>query len=453
MVKKDRVGFASKLGVILATAGSAVGLGNIWRFPYMTGENGGAAFILIYIACIIILGLPGMISEFIVGRHSASNAARSYRSLSNGTPWMVIGYIGVFTSMLILGFYSVVAGWCVQYLFASILEQLQGNPEFVKAYFADFSSDPLLPSLWAIAFIIITHLVVSRGIRDGIEKASKLMMPLLFLLLVIIVVASCMLPGAGKGIEFLLKPDFSKLDTGVFLKALGQAFFSLSLGTACLCTYASYFGRKTNLAKSAVQISLLDTMVAILAGLMIFPAAFSVGINPDSGPSLVFITLPNVFHQAFSSMPVAGYVVSVFFYALMCLAALTSTISMHEIGTAFFHEELKLSRRGGAWIVTTVCCVIAVLCSLSIGAVDGLKVFGLSLMDSLDQLTAQILMPLGAFLTCLFVGWYVPKKIVRDEFTNGGTLRGRCFSVFLFAVRFLCPVCIAGIFLDQLGLL
>ncbi|MBQ4632341.1 MAG: sodium-dependent transporter, partial [Prevotella sp.] len=288
MVKKDRVGFASKLGVILATAGSAVGLGNIWRFPYMAGENGGAAFILIYFACIIILGLPGMISEFIVGRHSASNAARSYRSLSNGTPWMMIGYIGVFTSMLILGFYSVVAGWCIQYLFASILEQLQGSPEFVKAYFADFSSDPIRPVLWAIAFIIITHLVVSRGIRDGIEKASKLMMPLLFLLLVIIVVASCMLPGAGKGIEFLLKPDFSKLDTGVFLKALGQAFFSLSLGTACLCTYASYFGRKTNLAKSAVQISLLDTMVAILAGLMIFPAAFSVGINPDSGPSLVF---------------------------------------------------------------------------------------------------------------------------------------------------------------------
>lgn len=221
MSRSERINFGSRLGVVLATAGSAVGLGNVWRFPFMTGHNGGAAFILIYLGCILLLGIPGMISEFIVGRHSASNAARSYRRLANGTPWMVIGYMGVFTSMLILGFYAVVAGWCLQYLFASLAEKLQGDAAFVSRYFADFSSDPVKPALWAVVFVLITHVVVSRGIRDGIEKASKLLMPLLFVLLVFIVVASCMLPGAGKGVEFLFKPDFSKLNTGVFLEALG----------------------------------------------------------------------------------------------------------------------------------------------------------------------------------------------------------------------------------------
>lgn len=449
----ERLNFGSRLGVILATAGSAVGLGNVWRFPFMTGHNGGAVFILIYLGCILLLGLPGMISEFVVGRHSASNAARSYRRLAGGTPWMVIGYMGVFTSMLILGFYAVVAGWCLQYLFASLCGQLQGDKELVSHYFASFSSDPVKPALWAVAFVMMTHFVVSRGIRDGIEKASKLLMPLLFVLLVVIVVASCMLPGAGKGIEFLFKPDFSKLSTGVFLEALGQAFFSLSLGTACLCTYASYFGRNTNLAGAAVQIAFIDTLIAILAGLMIFPAAFSVGVNPDSGPSLIFITLPNVFQQAFSGIPVLGYIVSVLFYALMSLAALTSTISMHEIGTAFFHEELKLSRRGGAAIVTVVCCVMAVLCSLSFGACPGINIAGKSLMDCFDNLTAQVLMPLAAFLTCLFVGWYVPRKVVADELSNHGRINAWYTGIFIYAVKVVCPAGILAIFLHQLKLI
>lgn len=453
MSRSEQISFGSKLGVVLATAGSAVGLGNVWRFPFMTGHNGGAAFILIYLGCILLLGLPGMISEFIVGRHSSSNAARSYRRLANGTPWMIIGYMGVFTSMLILGFYAVVAGWCLQYLFASLAEHLQGDAKFVSEYFAGFSSDPVKPTLWAVVFVLMTHFVVSRGIRDGIEKASKLLMPLLFVLLVMIVVASCMLPGAGKGIEFLLKPDFSKLSTGVFLEALGQAFFSLSLGTACLCTYASYFGQRTNLAASAVQIALIDTLIAILAGLMIFPAAFSVGVQPDSGPSLIFITLPNVFRQAFSAVPALGYVVSVLFYSLMSLAALTSTISMHEIGTAFFHEELKLSRRGGATIVTAVCCVIAVLCSLSFGACREISIAGRSLMDSLDYVTAQVLMPLSAFLTCLFVGWYIPRKVVADELSNRGTINAWYTGIYLYAVKVVCPLGILAIFLHQFGLI
>ena len=450
---ENRGNFGSKLGVILATAGSAVGLGNIWRFPYMAGQNGGAAFILIYLVCIVLLGIPGMMGEFIIGRHSAANAARSYTNLSNGKPWGFIGYMGVFTSMIILGFYAVVAGWCLQYLFASIAGQINGNPSFVKEYFQTFSSDAIKPTLWTVAFILITHMVVVRGVRNGIEKASKVLMPLLFVLLVVIVIAACSLPNAIKGVEFLLKPDFTKVNENVMLEALGQAFFSLSLGTACLCTYASYFSRQTNLLKSSVQIVIIDTVIAVLAGLMIFPAAFSVGVNPDSGPSLIFITLPNVFNEAFTSIPAVGYIISVLFYALLVLAALTSTISMHEIGTAFFYEEMKISRKKGAWIETIACCVIGIFCALSCGAVPQLIFFDMSFLDCCNYLTSQFLMPLGSFLTCIFLGWYVPKKIVKDEFTNWGTLKGRLFGVFLFMIRFVCPLCIFAIFLHQFGIL
>ena len=437
----------------MATAGSAVGLGNIWRFPYMTGQNGGAAFILIYLACIFLLGIPGMVGEFIIGRHSAANAARSYSNLSGGKPWGLIGYMGVFTSMIILGFYAVVAGWCLQYLYASIMGEIQGDATFVKNYFTTFSSDAIKPTLWTVGFILLTHMVVVKGVRNGIERASKILMPLLFVLLVVLVIASCSLPGAIRGVEFLLKPDFSKVDQSVLLEALGQAFFSLSLGTACLCTYASYFSRKTNLFKSATQIAFLDTIIAILAGLMIFPAAFSVGVQPDSGPSLIFITLPNVFQQAFASLPILGYAISIVFYALLVLAALTSTISMHEIGTAFFYEEIHISRKNGAWIETVACCVLGILCSLSCGAVPELTFWGKSFLTCCDNFTAQWLMPLASFLTCLFVGWYIPKKLVRDEFTNWGTIRGSFFGVYLFMVRFVCPLCILAIFLHQLGII
>lgn len=453
MAFQDRTGFASKLGIVLATAGSAVGLGNIWRFPFMTGQNGGAAFILIYIGCILLLGIPGMISEFIVGRHAGSNAVSAYGRLSSNKWWKIVGVMGIFSSTVILGFYSVVAGWCLQYLYASIMGHLNGDASFVSNYFASFSGSIVKPILWGLAFIIITHLVVIRGVRNGIEKASKLMMPTLFILLLIIVVASCMLPDAGKGIAFLFKPDFSKLTGGVFLSALGQAFFSLSLGTACLCTYASYFDKTTNLAKSAGQIALVDSMIAILAGLMIFPAAFAVGVSPDSGPSLIFITLPNVFQQAFAAMPVIGYVISILFYALLSLAALTSTISMHEIGTAYFHEEMKLTRKQAACIITAVAALLCILCSLSVGACRELQLFGMSLMDFFDFLTAQILLPTGALLTCIYVGWAAPKKVVQDELTNCGTIKGTLLTAYLFAVRFICPAAITMIFLDQFGII
>ena len=444
--------FGSKLAIVLATAGSAVGLGNIWRFPFMTGQNGGAAFILVYFACVLLLGIPGMVNEFLVGRHAQTNAARAYDQIG-GRGWRTIGYLGILTSTIILGFYAVVAGWCLQYLYASIAGQLDGDPAYVVSYFQTFSSDSLKPCLWGVGFVLITHVVVAQGVEKGIERASKLLMPLLLILLLILVVASCMLPGAGKGIEFLLKPDFSKVSSGVFLEALGQAFFSLSLGTACLCTYASYFKRDTNLLRSATQIALLDSAIAILAGLMIFPAAFSVGVQPDSGPSLIFITLPNVFREAFSAMPVVGYVISILFYALLVFAALTSTISMHEIGTAFFHEELRLPRQRAAWILTLVCSVIAVFCSLSVGAYSNLQVFGMSLLDFCDFLTAQLMLPAGAFLTSILMGWFANRQLVKDEFTNGGTLRETFFKAWFFSIRYIVPLCTVLIFLHQFGVL
>ena len=449
----SRGNFGSKLGIILATAGSAVGLGNVWRFPYMTGQNGGAAFLLVYIGCILLLGIPGMLSEFIVGRHGQSNAAKAYDKLSNGRPWKLVGYLGILTATIILGFYAVIAGWCFEYLFASLAGHTLGDADYIQNYFVEFSGDMWRPLMWGCVFIGVTHMVIIRGVQKGIESVSKWLMPILMILLLILVGASCSLPNAIEGVRFLLMPDFSKVDSHVVLEALGQAFFSLSLGTAVLCTYASYFTRETNLLKSASQIAVLDTLIAILSGLMIFPAAFSVGISPDSGPSLIFITLPNVFQQAFGSMPVLAYVISIMFFALLVFAALTSTISMHEIGTAFFTEELNQPRKKAAWIVTGVASVLCIFCAWSVGAFDSIKVMGMSLMDFCDQLTANFMLPLGALLTCIFVGWYAPKQIVFAEFTNDGTKNTMFYSLFLVAVRYICPIGIALIFLHQLGVI
>lgn len=466
MNQTERANFGTKLGIILATAGSAVGLGNVWRFPYMTGQNGGAAFILIYMACVLILGIPCMLNEFIIGRRAQANTARAYAKLANGTPWRLIGLFGVFTGFMITGYYVVVSGWCLQYIYASATGHLTGDANYVKTYFDTFASHPWKPIVWMLLFMLMCHFIISRGVEKGIEKGSKMMMPLLFILLVVIAIASCMLPGAGKGISFLFNPDFSKVDSNVLLGGLGQAFYSLSVGMGCLCTYASYFKKDTHLTKSAFQIVSIDSLIAILAGLMIFPAFFAIYpdapelmTNPDlasqyCGPGLVFITLPSVFQQAFSGIPFLGEVVALLFYALLSLAALTSLMSLHEVSTAFFYEELKISRRKGALIVTVLCALIGVFCSLSFGdSREWLVIGGKSLFNWFDYLTGQIFLPTGGLLTSLFLGWYVPKKIVRDEFTNGGTLRGRFFGIYLFSVRFICPICILLIFLHQFGVI
>ena len=448
----ERANFKNTLGVILATAGSAVGLGNVWRFPYMTGQNGGASYIVIYILCVLLLGIPCMISEFIIGRHSASNTARAYNKMGNRW-WGIIGMLSVSTGFLITCYYVIVSGWCLQYMYATVLGELHGDAAYFISYFSDFSSNPWKPLLWVAVFMGITHWVIIHGVRGGIERASKVLMPALFILLLVIVVASCMLPGAERGISFLLKPDFSKIDGSVCLNAMGQSFYSLSIGMGCICTYASYFSRRTNLSQSAIQISVIDCLVAILAGLMIFPAAFSVGVQPDSGPSLIYITLPNVFQQVFSAVPFVGTIVSFAFYALMSLAALTSMISLHEVSTAFFQEEMHISRKRSATIVSVSTSVIAIFCSLSLAGVDWLVIGGKSLFDWFDFVTGQLFLPIVGFFACLFIGWYVPKDIVRDEFTNWGTLRSPLYPVFLVCVRFVCPTGILLVFLNQLGII
>ena len=449
----ERSNFGSKLGVILATAGSAVGLGNVWRFPYMTGENGGAVFILIYVACVLLLGIPCMLSEFIVGRHGQANAVGAFRKLAGGRPWVIIGYVGVLTGFLIVSYYAVVSGWCLQYVWASLVGHLQGDPEYFRTYFSDLLQDPVKPVVWTAIILMMSYLIVEHGIRDGIERASKVMMPTLFLLLLVIVGAACMLPGAEKGIEFLFNPDFSKLNSDVFLGAMGQAFYSLSIAMGALCTYASYFSKQTNLTKSATQIAVIDCLVAILAGLMIFPAAFSVGVKPDSGPSLPFITLPNVFQQAFAGLPLVGYVVSLMFFVLLSLAALTSIMSLHEVATAFLQEEMHLTRKAAALSVTLTATVVGAFCSLSMTGYDGLAFYGRTLFDWFDFVTGQVFLPVVGFLTCIFIGWFVPHKVVHDEFTNWGTLRGRFFHLFVFLVKYLCPLAILLVFLHQFGLL
>ena len=452
MSKLERASFGSKLGVILATAGSAVGLGNIWRFPFMTGQNGGAVFIIIYIFCVLLLGIPCMISEFIIGRHGQSNTARAFSKISGGSPWTLIGYMGVLTGFLISSYYAVVSGWCLEYVWDSFLGKLEGDPEYISSYFETFSQDPVKPVFWTFLILLITYLIIENGVRNGIERAAKLMMPILFILLLIIVVASCLLPNAQKGMEFLFKPDISKINGDVFLGALGQSFYSLSLAMGCICTYASYFSKQTNLPGSAIQIGVIDFIVAILAGLVIFPAAFSVGVQPDSGPSLIFITLPNVFQQAFSGIPAVGYVIAILFYILLSMAALTSLLSLHEVSTAFLEEEMGTTRKKAALIVTISCILLGIFCSLSLGKVESLQFFGMSLFGLFDFVTGQLLLPFVGFLTCILIGWFVPHKIVRDEFTNMGTLDNvRLFHIYLFLAKYVCPICIMFIFLHQFG--
>lgn len=454
MTKNNRANFGSKLGVILASAGSAVGLGNIWRFPFETGNHGGAAFILIYLGCVLFFGIPIMVAEFSIGRHSRANTAGAYRILAPGTQWRWVGRMGVLAGFLILGYYSVVAGWTLEYIVQAATNAFAGQSanDFI-ASFNGFVSNPWRPAFWMIVFILMTHFIIVKGVERGIEKSAKIMMPMLFILLIVLAVCSISLPGAGAGIEFLLKPDFSKVNGNVLLGAMGQAFFSLSLGMGCLCTYASYFRNDTNLTKTALNVGWIDTMVAILAGFIIFPAAFSVGIQPDAGPSLLFITLPNVFQQAFGNLPWLAVILSIMFYVLLALAALTSTISLHEVVTAYLHEEFNLTRGRAAKLVTAGCTVLGVLCSLSLGVGKELTIFGLTLFDLFDFVTAKIMLPLGGFFIAIFTGWYLDKRIVWEEVSNNGTLPKAIYRIWLFLLKYIAPIGIGFIFINELGFL
>lgn len=442
----QRATLGGKLSAVLVAAGSSVGLGNIWRFPYVAGNNGGGAFLALYMLCVLVLGLPLMIAEFTVGRASHRNAVGAFRTLDS--KWSFLGYNGVLAAFLILGFYFVVAGWTAEYMIHSLTGELAryATAEEYAAMFERFISNPWRPLLYASVFVLATHSVIALGVQKGIERSAKVLMPLLFVILIALAIHSLLLPGGEAGLKFFLLPDFSKVTAATVLKALGQAFFSLSIGIGTMVTYASYFKPETNLRHTALNVTILDTLVAVLAGIVIFPAVFSAGIEPSSGPSLVFITLPGIFN----GMPLSMVWSSVFFL-LLVVAALTSTISLHEVITVYLHEEWHLSRRGAAWTTTGGTLVLAALASLSLGILDDWRICGLNIFDSLDYATANILLPAGGFFTCIFVGWRLDPKTLEAEITNRGRLNFRIRRLFAILLRYVCPTVLLLVFLDNLG--
>ena len=438
------------MGVILASAGSAVGLGNIWRFPTEVGNNGGAAFILVYLAFVIFLALPVMVCEFVMGRSSGSNTVGAWKVLAPHSPMIVAGYMGVLAGVLILSFYSVVAGWTLDYTFLSLGNRLSGDQDYGNVFWT-FVAHPWKPIVFLVAFLWLTHWIVLHGVERGIERYSKLMMPLLLLIIIVLVVYAVHMPGADEGLRFLLRPDFSKVTPSVALSAMGQALFSLSVGLGCLTTYSSYFNRNTRLMSSALSVCLIDTLVAVMSGFIIFPAVFSVsGVSVDGGPGLVFITLPYVFNSAFTNLPVLGYLFSGLFYLLLILAALTSSISMHEISTAFLTDNYKMERRRAARIVTAVCILLGVACSLSFGPWKDYTLLGMGVFDWFDYVTAKFCMPLGALMISIFVGWMMPQREVRAQLTNWGTLSVRLYGIFRFLTRWIAPLGVAIVFINEL---
>lgn len=441
-----RATLGGKLSAVLVAAGSSVGLGNIWRFPYVAGDNGGGAFLVIYILCVILMGLPLMIAEFSVGRASHLNAVGAYRALDRR--WSFLGYNGVLAAFLILGFYFVVSSWTAEYMVHSVtgsLAQYTTAAEY-ESVFTNFISNPWRPILYTVLFALATHFVIALGVQKGIERSAKVLMPLLFVVLIALSIHSLLMPGGGEGLRFFFQPDFSKVTPSTVLVALGQAFFSLSIGIGTMVTYASYFKPETNLRHTALNVTILDTLVAVLAGVVIFPAVFSVGIEPSSGPSLVFITLPSIFN----GMPLS-MVWSTVFFLLLVVAALTSTISLHEVITAYLHEEWHMSRRAAAWTTTAATTLLGAVASLSVGVWSGWKPFGLTLFDLLDYVTANILLPVGGLFTCIFVGWKLDQQVLKDQITNNGTLKFRIYTLFIVLLRYFCPLVMLMLFLDNLG--
>lgn len=448
-MQPERDSFSSKFGVIAAAAGSAIGLGNIWRFPYVAGENGGGAFLLIYVGFILAIGIPVMASEFLIGRKAQLNSFGSFKKLAPGTPWFLIGLMGVVAAYMIMAFYTAVAGWTLEYLFQSVTNNFANkSPEQLSNMFYEFRGGSFRPIIWFMIFMGLTGGVVIAGVKNGIEKYTKILMPVLFAIILVLVIRSVTLPGANKGLAFLFKPNFSEITKDTILEALGQAFFSLSIGMGVLITYGSYIRKNENLGNTALNVSIADSLIAVLAGVAIFPAVFAFGINPASGPELVYITLPNIFQQ----MP-GGYFFQVLFFLLLSIAALTSTISVLEVIVAYFVEELKIVRKKATILATVSVALVGVACTLSWGALQDVTIAGKNIFDSLDWTTANILLPLGGFFIVLFVGWKMGKDHVKTELNNQGRLKARYFPVFLFIVRFIAPVAIAFIFLQGIGLI
>jgi len=438
MEKRDS--FASSFGVLVAMAGSAVGLGNLWRFPYLVGTNGGAAFIIIYLAIVFLLALPIMYAEFVVGRRAQSNVYGAFKKLAPGSKWGIIGVMAIICCILIVSFYSVVGGWTIDYLVKAVMGEFSSGSEGFDGLFAQTVSSNYRPLLFMLLFVGTSAVVLLAGVKDGIEKYSKVLMPLLFVMVIIIAVRSVTLPGSGAGLDFLFKPDFSKVTANTFLDALGQAFFSLSVGFGIIFTYASYVNKNENLIKMSAQTATADTLFAIIAGIAIMPAVFAFGISPSQGPGLVFVTLPYVFAQ----LPLGSVLAAIFFFVLF-VAALTSAISLLEVAVAYVLEEFKIGRRAAVISVVAIVLFLGTFCSLSQGLLGDVKIFGNNIFDLFDKTTANILIPVGGLLIVLFAGWRMKRKDFLDEITSGGKhkINSVYLRIIMFSVKYLAPVIIS----------
>lgn len=437
-------GFTSNLGAIIAATGSAIGLGNIWRFPYTVGVNGGGAFILMYIIFVFLLGVPILMSEIVIGRRSQQNVMGAFKVLApKHKAWLGVGVLSIVAALVIYAFYSVVAGWTLNYIVLSSSGQLSGkSPVEISQLFANFTHGSLWPLVCQFIFIGLTAGIVILGVQKGIEKYTKILMPILLLLMILMCVRSLTLDGARQGIDFLFKPDFSKINGNSVLDALGQALFSLSIGMGAVCTYGSYIRKQDNLFTTSLWIAGADTFIAILAGVAIFPAVFAFGLSPAAGPSLVYEVLPNVFN----SMP-RGMAFAIGFFMLLSIAALTSTISLLEELVMWAVEELHWSRRKAAIILSLVVFTIGIFCTLSFGPLSHVTIFGLTIFDLCNKMTATYMMPMGALLFTLFIGWYLPKTEVYDELSNSGQLKARYFKFFYFIIRYIAPIVLTIILL------
>ena len=437
-----RDGFGSKFGALAAAAGSAIGLGNIWKFPYIVGQNGGAALVFVFLIFIVCIGVPVMLAEFLIGRRTQRTAVTAFKTLKPKSPWFLTGLLGVLTAFLILSFYSVVAGWTLHYTYFSLTQNLVGNtPELINQKFGAFVSNPWQPVFWEVVFSMLTAGIVWGGVQNGIEKYSKILMPLLFVILLMLVVRSVTLPGASKGIEFFLKPDFSKLTKEGVLIALGHAFFSLSLGMGTMIAYGSYIRKDQSLLSMTLQVSLADTAVAILAGLAIFPAVFAFGFNPAGGPSLLFKTIPAVFVH----MPL-GQILGAVFFVLTAMAAIGAMLSIVEVPVAVLHERLNWTRKRAIVIVMAILLVLGGLCALSNSTLANVTVFDKNIFDAFDFLASKLMMPLCGLATCIFVALNWRKADFIRAISNNGTLKNQALLEKLyFVVTKVSPVLIAVI--------
>ncbi|WP_114097861.1 MULTISPECIES: sodium-dependent transporter [Thalassospira] len=443
MMKREHWG--SRLGFILAAAGSAVGLGNIWKFPYMAGENGGGAFLIIYLALVFTIGISVMLAEFVIGRMSEKNAIGAFAKLKGGL-WPVVGFFGVAAAFIILSFYSVVAGWTISYMIKSLSGALAiEDPAALGNIFGDFISDPVSPLIYHAIFMALTVLVVLAGVGSGIERASKILMPALFALLIILIIRSVTLPGGEEGVAFLLAPDFSKVTWNTVSDALSQAFFSLSLGMGAMITYGSYLSKKENIASSAGWVTLLDTAVAVMAGLLILPAVFAFGFDPSAGPGLTFITLPAVF----AHMPM-GSVFAFMFFLLLAIAALTSAVSILEVVVAYFVDDRGVSRKTAAIVIGVIIFALGIPSSLSLGVMSDVTFFGKSFFDLMDFISSNLLLPIGGLFISLFVGWVIWGKAKEEIAAHNGIVPA-WISAWGLIVKFVAPVAIAFILLKGLG--